>query len=98
MAQFDVYAVDGGLLLDCQSDVLQRFSSRVVVPLLAAGAVRLEFPRLTPRLRVGDDDRVMATHLIAAVDRRMLGKVIASLSSERYTIQAALDILTGSGF
>ncbi len=97
MAQFDVHRLDDTYLLDCQSDQLDGFNSRIVVPLIAVGTITREFPRLTPRLQVGQEEFVMATHLMAAIDRRLLGPSVASLVQERYTIQTAIDVLTGSG-
>jgi toxin CcdB len=97
MPQFDVHRLDDTYLLDCQSDQLDGLNSRIVVPLIPVGTVTREFPRLTPRLSVGQQEFIMATHLMAAVDRRILGPSVASLAQERYTIQTAIDILTGSG-
>ena len=74
MAQFDVHRRGGEYLLDCQADDLDSFSSRVVVPLLPVGVIALEFARPTPRLDVNGDDRIMATHLISAIDRGRLGQ------------------------
>ena len=96
MPQFDVHRFDGGYVVDCQSDNLEAFTSRVVVPLVPSEAFRLKFPRLTPAFVVGGREFVLATHLVAAVDRQSLGPVVASLSSERYAVQTAIDLLTGS--
>lgn len=94
MARFDVYAREegAGYLLDCQADVLQRFDTRFVVPLLpAAGAKRAT--RLHPIFEVREESMIMVTQLAAAVSGRALGKPIASLEDQHAAIMNALDML-----
>ena len=94
MARFDVYQSQGGdlLLLDCQSDWLDHFDTRVVIPLVSNLPVK-EVNRLHPILDVRGDSLIMATHLAAAVSINELGSKIANLANQHYLIMDALDVL-----
>lgn len=97
MPQFDVYRMrDGGLALDCQSDLLDHLSSRLTVPLLEPERLPARIARLHPSFDVAGRPLVMATHLAGAVAANALRDPVASLAEHRFTIQAALDTLTGS--
>jgi toxin CcdB len=94
MARFDVYkgASGKGLLLDCQSDLLDHFESRVVVPLLPA----MDIPkaaRLNPVFNIANETYVMSTQLIFAIPTHALGMPITSLSNEYDAITGAVDML-----
>ncbi|MEI9852986.1 MAG: CcdB family protein [Sphingomonas sp.] len=54
---------------------------------------RLRPRGLHPIFRLEGVDLVLATQLMATLPRRELGRPIASLAHERYTIVAALDML-----
>lgn len=96
MAQFDVHEGANGLLLDCQSDLLSHFNSRLVVPLLPADRAPPPVTRLNPTFEVGGKAYVMVTHYAAAVEVRELGEVLASLADRHHEIMNALDfLLTG---
>ena len=97
MAQFDLYRFRDGYLLDCQADILDRFDTRFVVPLLPHAPVPREFPRLMPIFDVAGEEFVMATQLASAVPMRELRQPAGTLAVHRYKIQAALDILV-SGY
>ena len=98
MAQFDVYRVRGGLVLDCQSDLLSTLKPRLVVPLRRSGG---EAPaptqRLTPVFNVAGDRHVMVTPLVRGIDRRGIEQTVGSLAAHEYEIKATLDFLV-SGF
>lgn len=86
------------LLLDVQSDLLETLGTRVVIPLYtpaaAAGAV---IGTLTPRLEVDGSPYVAMTPELAGIPQKALGLPVGDLSSRRYDIIAALDLLlTGS--
>ena len=68
MARFDVYKSGNarGLLLDIQSDLLDEFGSRVVVPLLPAEDMQ-SVSRLHPVFVINDERYIMSTHLIFAI-------------------------------
>jgi toxin CcdB len=94
MARFDVYvgAKAQGLLLDIQSDLLDKFGSRVVVPLMPIEGVQT-VSRLHPVFVIDDKSYIMSTHLIFAIPLDRLGKKVASLAQEDLTITSAVDKL-----
>ncbi|MCG6114678.1 MAG: CcdB family protein [Mesorhizobium sp.] len=95
MARFQIFAApDGeGYMLDVQSDLFDSFKTRVVVPLLPKGATPPLIARLHPVFKVGADEYVLASHLLATVPREMLAEPRGDLASERDRIVAALDML-----
>ena len=94
MAKFDIYKLsDGTLVMDCQSDYIRLFDTRVVIPLLPVEEDAAPVERLEPLLRVGEDDLILTTHLLAAVPRYELGIVVGSLGDHRDAVGAALDLL-----
>jgi toxin CcdB len=80
-------------LLDVQADLLSELDTRVVVPLIRADAFGRRVNRLHPEFHVADQRLVMATHLIAALRRSMLGPKVASLQAQYDEIVAAVDVL-----
>jgi toxin CcdB len=94
MARFDVFRSRSGeeLLLDCQSDMLDYFQTRFVVPLVHDG-VATRTARLHPSFTIDGQKLIMATQLASAVDRRELGTRVANLSDHHDQIVAALDVL-----
>ena len=101
MAQFDVYRNPDPasrsripFLLDVQSDLLDPLATRIVVPLcrpqVLAGKAA---DRLNPVFGVQDRKVVMLTPELAGVPAKALGERIGSLSAERATIIAALDMV-----
>ncbi|SKB64241.1 CcdB family protein [Sphingopyxis flava] len=94
MAQFDVHRSRDGraLLLDCQSDLLGHFDTRLVVPLVPAQSAQ-KLSRLHPVFEIEGEHHIMATQLASAVDTRELGARVASLGDRRYDILNAVDML-----
>ena len=94
MARFDIYkgANTRGLLLDIQSDLLDEFGSRVVVPLLPAEDMQ-SVSRLHPIFVINDETYIMSTHLIFAIPLNRLGPKIGSLAQEDLVITSAVDKL-----
>jgi toxin CcdB len=94
MARFDVYKSGNarGLLLDIQSDLLDEFGSRVVVPLLPAEDMQ-SVSRLHPVFLINDERYIMSTHLIFAIPVDRLGAKIGSLAQEDLVITSAVDKL-----
>jgi toxin CcdB len=80
-------------LLDVQANLLADLETRVVVPLVRAGAFGRTATRLHPVFTIEGERVVMATHMIAAVRRRELGDAVASLLEQRDTVIAAIDVL-----
>ena len=94
MAEFAVHALrSGGLVVDVQSDLLDPFETRVVIPLVAPEHAPRAPRRLNPVLEVAGERRILATHLLAALPRAELGTPVGSLAAERDAIRAALDML-----
>jgi len=93
MAQFDVYRLGNGLVIDCQADLLDQLNSRFVVPLLARADAPPPANRLNPIFAIAGKDYVMATQWASAVPRKELGEVIASLADRSFEITGALDVL-----
>lgn len=94
MARFDVYHEREGkaLLLDCQSDLLDHFETRFVVPLLPVGTAE-KASRLHPIFSIDGQDLIMATQLASAVNNHDLGKLVSHLRNHHDRIIAALDML-----
>lgn len=92
MARFDIYRGRGGLLLDCQSDLLAQLDTRVVVPLLPATAM-IAATRLNPVFGVEGERFMMQTALILAMPVNRLAPPIASVADRHLDILSALDML-----
>jgi toxin CcdB len=94
MARFDVYKSGNarGLLLDIQSDLLDEFGSRVIVPLLPAEDMQ-SVSRLHPVFVINDERYIMSTHLIFAIPVDRLGAKIGSLAQKDLVITSAVDTL-----
>jgi toxin CcdB len=93
MAQFDVYRLDDGLVIDCQSDLLKQLDTRFVVPLISQAVVPKVAQRLNPVFKIEGGDYVMLTQVAAAVRRRELGAMVISLAERSFEIMGALDVL-----
>ncbi|MEO3389114.1 CcdB family protein [Mesorhizobium sp. CAU 1741] len=95
MAKLQVFEnPDGqGFLLDVQSDLIEVLGTRVVVPLLPAGAIPPAIPRLHPQIDIGGELYVMATQLISAVPTEILAKPMPHQSIDQDQVTAALDML-----
>ena len=98
MAQFDVYRnphVSGAefpYLLDVQSDLIGRLSTRVVVPMAHAKAFKAA-QHLNPVFNFEGQDLIMSTSDIAAISQAALGEKVGSLEHQRSEIIAAIDFL-----
>jgi toxin CcdB len=93
MSQFDVYRLGEGLVLNCQSDLLEQIDSRFVVPLVPRAEAPKIGQRLNPVFEIDGREYVMLTQAAAAVRRRELGAVVASLAERSFQITDALDVL-----
>ena len=97
--QFDVYRnTEPGdrvapYLVDIQANLLSGLATRLVVPLVPKNVFGPRIQRLHPVLRVADADFVLATQLLAAIDRRRVRAAIGSLVDDRDTIIDAVDVL-----
>jgi toxin CcdB len=94
MAQFDVYRVDGTLLLDVQTDLLGLFPSRLVAPLRTADDIVLSpHPRLNPRLSVLGEPYILIIQHMSAVRTSILGKPVDNLDGSYDAIKSAYDMM-----
>jgi toxin CcdB len=94
MARFHVYEVQGGgLVLDCQADLLSGLATRFVVPLLEEAEAPLAAERLNPVFTIAGARYVMATQFAATVAVAELGDELGSLEREEFAISNALDML-----
>ncbi len=94
MARYDVYRSRDGkqLLLDCQSEWLDHFQTRIVVPLVSSLPVK-EIDRLHPSFEILGERRIMATQLASAVSMSELGDKVANIAKHGFVIMGALDML-----
>jgi toxin CcdB len=97
--QFDIVAnpdaEDAALrpyLVLLQSDLVSNLRSVVVAPLVAREAFT-GAKRLNPLVRVEGREFWLATHELFAIDRRLIGRTVGNLDSERDAVIAALDLL-----
>ena len=95
MPRYDVFAgrIEGNYLLDVQSDLLDNFKTRVVVPLLPVATVPPPMRKLHPTFEINGRKLVMATHVIATVPASELGESRLNLTKHHDDIVAALDML-----
>ncbi|MFC7536547.1 CcdB family protein [Sphingomonas sp. GCM10030256] len=93
MAQFDVHSLaDGGLVVDCQAEVLRFLQTRFIVPLLPAGLV-LETPGLNPTFVLNGSGMSLYPQGAANIPTAELGALIGSLADEQHKVMNAIDML-----
>jgi toxin CcdB len=98
MAQFDVFRLsDGSLVIDCQSDLIYGYETRIVAPLIEPEDGAVLMPRLHPRFTIGGEEFVMVTQFVTAIRIQELRLKVETLAHERDRIIGAIDVLTGSG-
>lgn len=97
MPQFDVHRLANGqgLVLDCQSDLLDPIESRFVAPLIPRAESPAPSARLNPVFSVNGEDHVMLTQAATAIRRRDLGAVVQSLADRHVEIISAIEVLIG---
>ena len=93
MAQFDVHRLGTGLVVDCQSDLLDPIETCFVLPLVPQTQMRQVAQRLNPIFEIDGREYLLLTQAAAAVRRAELGAVIASLTDRSFEITGALDVL-----
>lgn len=95
MSRFDLYQVQSGpsYLLDLQTDLLDIQSTRMMAPVLPKKDVPDRIRSLHPTIKIGEDDFVLATHLMAAVPKTLLRAPVTNLSRQADEITRALDLL-----
>jgi toxin CcdB len=94
MARFDYFPAGAdGYLLDVQTDLITGLGTRLVIPLLRAAAVPVPVRRLHPIFEIEGAEYVMATHLMAAIAERQLGRPLGNLSRHYDEIVAAIEMV-----
>ncbi len=82
------------LVLNVQGELVEDLRTRVVVPLApAAGFKGKVISRLMPLLDIEGESWVMLTAQLGGIRVQDMGKEVADLSGERFTIIAAIDLL-----
>lgn len=97
MAQFDIFELsNGGLVVDCQSDLLSDMDTRFVVPLVLPALVK-PTGRLNPGFEIESQCLLLAPQGAATIPARELRHHVGSLAEQGFVILNALDfLLTGS--
>ncbi|MBR0553042.1 CcdB family protein [Sphingomonadaceae bacterium LXI357] len=85
------------LVVDMQSDLIDHFDTRFVIPLVRPGDGNQVIDRLTPPFAMARQRRIPAPQDAGAVHKANLGPAVASLAHRDPEITAALDMLI-SGF
>ncbi len=95
MAKFDVFKHSDGqrYLLEVQSDLLDHFDTRVIVPLLQLERAPIPSKRLNPIFIVEGKELSMVTQFITSVPKTMLKTPVANLKDEFSQITQALDMV-----
>lgn len=93
MAQFDLYRLDGNLVMDVQADLLDRLNTRIVAPLLPETEAPRPAGRLNPVFVVEETRYVLLPQFMAAVPEAELSNKAGSLAVERDRIKAAVDMV-----
>lgn len=95
MAQFDVHRLvrGNGLVIDCQSDLLAHLDTRFVAPLVQPSDLLPAARRLNPVFQLEGAPWAMQTQAAAAIRKRDLGEVVASLADRDTEIVGAFDVL-----
>jgi toxin CcdB len=93
MAQFDLYRLDGSLVMDVQANLLDRLNTRIVVPLVPETEAPRPAVRLNPILVIEGTRYVLLPQFMAAVPLADLGAKAGSLAAERDRIKPAVDMV-----
>src|SRR5206468_1793931 len=94
MARFDLYGPTAGdLLLDVQSEILDRLDTRVVVPLTPLGRSTVPAGQLNPHFDIGGERHILQSQWLASVPKARLGRQVANLTGHWDEIARALDML-----
>ena len=93
-AQFELYRTTTGVLfVVLQNDLLDQLRTRVVAPLIPAGAVARVMDSLNPSVMIGEEAFLLMPQLAATLDISEMGERVGSLAMMRDRITRALDAL-----
>lgn len=94
MARFDVCRLtDGTLVVDVQADLLEELRTRIVVPLIKFDEAPKPAKYLNPIFEIGEEQFVLKTEFLSAVDRALLSKPLMNLAPRHADITRALDMV-----
>lgn len=94
MAQLDVFRTDEGeYLLDFQSDTLDHFNTRLVIPLVNPDEGPKLAERLNPVFSVDGEPMALYTQFALTVPVTDLKHFVTSLSDQHYLVMSAVDML-----
>lgn len=95
MTRFHVHRVggEGSLAIDLQSNLLDKFDTRVVAPLVPIGDLTKIVLRLNPRFELNGETFVMLTEFLTTIPLSEIGPAIADLSPRADEITATTDFL-----
>ncbi|MEQ1640294.1 MAG: CcdB family protein [Novosphingobium sp.] len=95
MAQFDIFRMpDGGYWVDCQTDWMDNFETKFVIPLVPLEqAPQPSAAQLNPHFEIMGRKHVLLTQFAGTIPARELADFSGSLETDRYIIIKALDFL-----
>jgi toxin CcdB len=95
MAQFSVHPdpKNAGYLLNVQTDILDRLTTRQVIPLRRVGSVPASLPRLNPVFEIEGRSYALLPQFQGAIATKQLNPATSSLHEQRGEIIAAIDFL-----
>ena len=101
MSQFMIYSnlnkssnQEFPYLLDIQSTLLSELETRLVIPLVLQSSAKYKsFSKLTPQIVIKNKQYLMLTPQMAGISRHDIGIEILDISSKRFEIISAIDIL-----
>jgi toxin CcdB len=96
MAQFDFFRMPdgGGFWVDCQTDWMDNYDTRFVIPLVPMEiAPQPSAAQLNPRFAIKGREHSLLTQFAGTIPAQDLEQFSGSLESERYAIIKALDFL-----
>lgn len=95
MAQYDFYPhrEGQGYWLDCQTELMDNYETRFVVPLLPFDLVPRPVRRLNPIFEINGEQYTMATQYAGSIAASELKEKAGYLAKKHYEIVRALDFL-----
>ena len=98
MAQLDVFRTgQGEYLLDFQSNTLDHFNTRFVIPLVSPDIGPKLAERLNPILFIDGEPMALYTQFALTVPVSDLKDFVTSLADQHYLVMSAIDMLV-SGY
>ncbi|MGB8818340.1 MAG: CcdB family protein [Rhizobiaceae bacterium] len=93
MAQYDLYAIASGYVVDVQSDLMDQLNTRIVVPLIPITKASKPMQRLNPAFPIQDEEHVLQPQLLAAVLLSELQLPVSNIAVHHDEIRSALDMV-----